>query len=62
MNRSVKLFIGDIAENMRLIPDLIKGMDYDGFVKDKRTNYAVLRCIEVIGEASKNVPPEIRSK
>jgi len=32
-------------------------MDYEAFVKDSKTAYAVIRALEIIGEASKNVPP-----
>jgi len=37
-------------------------MDFDQFQRDNKTCDAVVRCIEVIGEATKNVPDEIRSK
>ena len=30
--------------------------------KDERTLLAVIRCLEVIGEAAKRVPPDLRSK
>ena len=59
MKRAVSLFIGDIIENMRLIESLVEGMEYETFVKDKRTHNAVIRCIEVIGEATKNVPSKV---
>jgi uncharacterized protein with HEPN domain len=62
MKRAVKLFVGDILENMRLIETLIEGMDFEAFVKDKRTHNAVIRCIEVIGEATKNIPNDVRLK
>jgi uncharacterized protein with HEPN domain len=35
-------------------------MDYDSFERDKRTRDAVVRNLEVIGEAAKNLPEEIR--
>ncbi|MEM2555205.1 MAG: hypothetical protein QXW69_08040 [Nitrososphaerota archaeon] len=31
----------------------IRDMEYDDFVKEKKTIYAILRAIEVIGEAEK---------
>lgn len=31
-------------------------MDYDDFAHDEKTNYAVIRCIEIIGEAVKHIP------
>jgi uncharacterized protein with HEPN domain len=36
-------------------------MTYDEFTADHKTSYAVVRCLEIIGEATKNVPDEIRA-
>jgi len=38
----------------------VKGMQYEQFVKDEKTMYAVVRAIEIIGEAVKKVPPDLR--
>jgi uncharacterized protein with HEPN domain len=62
MKRAVKMFVGDILENMRLIESLVKDMDYTAFIEDKRTHNAVIRCVEVVGEAAKNIPDEVRQK
>jgi uncharacterized protein with HEPN domain len=37
-------------------------MTFDGFVADKRTRLAVIRCLEVIGEAVKFLPEDLRLK
>ena len=37
-------------------------MSYQQFVDDKKTFNAVVRAIEVIGEAAKNVPSAIRTR
>lgn len=37
-------------------------MDYDEFVADEKTVDAVLRNFEVIGEAAKNVPADVRQE
>ena len=42
--------------------DFIRGMSYEEFVKDTKTVYAVIRAIEIIGEAVKNIPEDVRSK
>ena len=62
MKRKIKLYIGDMLENIALAQEMIRGMDYSSFVNDRRTNYAVIRCIEIIGEAAKRVPDELRRK
>ena len=38
----------------------VKGMSYDEFVQDDKTVFAVVRAIEIIGEAVKNIPEEVR--
>jgi uncharacterized protein with HEPN domain len=40
----------------------IENMDFEQFEKDDKTSSAVLRKLEVIGEASKGVPEKIRKK
>jgi uncharacterized protein with HEPN domain len=62
MSRNVSLYIRDILQNMQEAAEFILGMSYEQFVNDKRTFNAVLRSIEVIGEAAKNVTDEVRSR
>lgn len=62
MTRHVALYIKDILQNMRDAEQFIQGMSYQQFVEDKKTFNAVVRAIEVIGEAAKNVPQTIRNQ
>jgi uncharacterized protein with HEPN domain len=62
MTRNISLYIKDIPQNMQDAQNFIRGMSYEKFAADKRTFNAVVRSLEVIGEAAKNVPEEIRSK
>ena len=62
MNRNMALYIRDILGNMGDVEEFLQGMSYEQFITDKRTVNAVLRSIEVIGEAAKNVPDDIREK
>ncbi len=62
MSRNITLYIKDILQNMRDAEDFIQGMSYEQFSNDKRTVNAVLRSLEVIGEAAKNVSDDIRAK
>ncbi len=62
MIRNISLSIKDICQNMQDAEEFIYGLSYDQFVTDKRTFNAVVRSLEVIGEAAKNVPDEIREK
>ncbi|MDI3475515.1 MAG: hypothetical protein PWQ79_874 [Thermococcaceae archaeon] len=60
--RDYLLYIRDILENIRKAMEFTEGMSFQDFLKDEKTVYAVLRCIEIIGEASKKVPKEIRKR
>jgi uncharacterized protein with HEPN domain len=62
MTRNILLYIKDILQNMQDAQDFIQGMSYKKFLADKKTFNAVVRSLEVIGEAAKNVPEELRSK
>lgn len=62
MKRSVKLYIKDIVEYMERAEEHIQGLVKEQFLKDGKTCDAVIRCIKVIGEATKNIPTELRNK
>lgn len=62
MKRSTEIYIKDILEYMKRAEKHIKGLDFEDFLHDNKTCDGVIRCIEVIGEASKNIPDDIRSR
>jgi uncharacterized protein with HEPN domain len=41
---------------------LTEGMKYQAFEADERTSLAVMRCLEIIGEAAKKVPAGFRKR
>lgn len=47
---------------MELAEYFVKDMSYEQFVSDAKTNHAVIRCIEIMGEAAKHVPEDFREK
>ena len=60
MTLNIILYVKDILINMQNAERFIEVMSYEEFSKDTKTSYAVVRCIEIIGEAAKNVPNNIR--
>ncbi|MCL5986325.1 MAG: DUF86 domain-containing protein [Actinobacteria bacterium] len=60
--RDYKLFIEDIFNSIEKIEDYVEGMDFDKFIADGKTVDAVIRNLEIIGEAAKNVPAAIRDE
>ncbi len=59
MTRNYLLFLEDISQRIERIDSYIDGMDYEAFVQDDKTVSACIREIEVIGEATKQIPKEI---
>jgi len=62
MKREVGLFIDDILDTIKKIESFSKGMVKEDLSKDKLKQYALVRAIEIIGEASRNVPDNFRKK
>ncbi len=62
MKRDSFIYVKDILENMERAEKFVESMSYEDFVKDERTNFAVIRCIEIMGEAAKHIPEELRDK
>lgn len=56
------MYLEDILNSMNRILEYIEGYSFSDFRKDYKTVDAVIRNFEVIGEASKNVPQEIKDK
>ena len=52
----------DIKEAVQRISTYIGKLSYDGFIKDKKTQDAVVRSLEIIGEAAKNLSLELKKK
>jgi uncharacterized protein with HEPN domain len=62
MPRDYKLYLQDIFECCSKIQEYTSGYDFDSFNSDTKTFDAVLRNLEVIGEAVKNLPEEVRAR
>jgi uncharacterized protein with HEPN domain len=60
--RDWRLYWGDIHDAVAKIMRFTAGMDQTKFLSDELTRDAVLRNLEVIGEAAKHIPPDIRAK
>jgi uncharacterized protein with HEPN domain len=53
-------YLNDILDNIDKITGFVAGMTLDDFQKDEKTIYAVVRGLEIIGEASKKIPQNVR--
>jgi len=62
INRDVLDFMLDIRDSISDIRNFIQSMTYADFSEDRKTINAVIRSLEIIGEAAKKIPPDIRQK
>ena len=62
MKREIGDYIQDIVDAISKALRFVGEMSYDDFVKDDKTIFAVVRALEIIGEAVKNIPHEFRKK
>ena len=56
------MYLEDILTAMNRIAEYIEGYSYISFKRDYKTVDAVIRNFEIIGEAAKNLPTEIKEK
>ncbi|MEX0967661.1 MAG: HepT-like ribonuclease domain-containing protein [Bacteroidia bacterium] len=54
--RSEKAILQDIIMNIQAILDFTRGMEWDQFSTDLKTQYAVDCSFEIIGEATRQLP------
>jgi uncharacterized protein with HEPN domain len=54
------MYLEDMLNSMNRILEYVEGYSFSDFKKDYKTVDAVIRNFEIIGEASKNVPQEIK--
>lgn len=55
-------YIQDILTSLEEVEEFIHGLSFEEFTKEKKTRNAVIRSLEVIGEAVKNLPESLRAR
>ena len=61
MSKDPKMFLQHILDSIELIEEYTSGKDIEDFLADTQTQDSVVRRIEIIGEAVKNIPEKIRN-
>lgn len=54
--------LDDIFQAARRAMEFVEGSAYEDFLRDDKTAYAVVRALEIVGEAAKRIPSEIRDR
>lgn len=60
MSRDATLLLNDIQESIGQIERYTQGMDRDAFLEDPMAQDAVIRRFEIIGEAVKGLPDDLK--
>ena len=60
--RVIEDYLQDLLDSIDAIEEFIADISVDDFKQDRKTIFAVIRAIEIIGEAVKNIPESTRSK
>jgi uncharacterized protein with HEPN domain len=61
-SRAAQAALRDILYHIDLATKFVVGLDRDIFKDDLRTVYAVTRCLEIISEASRRLPDELKAR
>ena len=62
MSREYRFYLEDMRTSCEKVIQFIRGMSQAQFLADQKTYDAVMRNLEIIGEAAKHVPSEVRDR
>ena len=60
--RDISDYLDDIMTAINDVIEFTKDITFEQFASDKKTSNAVIRSLEVIGEAAKHIPSDIRDQ
>ena len=60
MRRDFRVYLEDILEAAAAAREFVTGMDKDDLGRDRRTRDAVVRNLEIVGEAVKRLPQQTK--
>ena len=55
-------YLHDILDAAQSAQEFVAALDTEAFIADKRTNFAVVRALNIIGEAAKHLPQSLRDR
>lgn len=62
MKREFLDYVEDVIGAINDVAGFIKDIEYNDFKNNKKTVYAVVRAVEIIGEAVKSIPKDIKER
>jgi len=60
--RDYKLYLDDILEAIKKIEKYVKGLTFEELEKNSLVIDGVVRNLEIIGEAAKNIPASVKQR
>lgn len=60
--REIADYLHDILDSIQKIERFIGGMDFVQFAGDEKTVFAVIRGLEIVGEAARNIPKVVHGR
>ncbi len=61
-NREFRDYLNDIIEVIDDIQNFTENISFKDLENDKKTLYAVIRCLEILGEAVKKIPKNVKER
>lgn len=61
MTRDLRDYIEDMLTSLDEVQEFTHGMSFDAFEEDRKTRNAVVRSLEVLGEAAKKLPESVQA-
>jgi uncharacterized protein with HEPN domain len=62
LSKAATAALRDMEHHIDLATEFVAGSGYEAFRDDMRTVYAVTRCLEIISEASRRLPDEVKTR
>ena len=62
LSKAATAALHDMEHHIDLATEFVAGIGYEAFRDDTRTVYAVTRCLEIISEASRRLPDEVKTR
>ena len=62
MKKDYRDYLDDIINAMTKAEQFIEKMAFEDFEEDEKTIFAVVRALEIIGEAAKKLPESLKNK
>jgi uncharacterized protein with HEPN domain len=59
---SARRWLNDIRSQIELVQLFLGDLDYEAFRDDQLRFYAVTRCLEIISEASRRLPEDLKAR